>query len=105
MIPELVFQMILKMTLMLKQKFLGRLFILSVFWACFIPGALAQDPHIVALPKSTKPLHLYVQFESHPHREAVVSWATTLPGKNHVLYYDTKPRNGKTEAYANQLKT
>jgi len=90
---------------MLNQKILGRLFILSVFWACFIPGALAQDPHIVALPKSTKPLHLYVQFESHPHREAVVSWATTLPGKKHVLYYDTKPRNGKTETYANQLKT
>src|SRR5690606_9769553 len=64
----------------------------------------AQDPHIVPLEKSTKPMHLYVQFESNPGREVVVSWATTLPGKNHVLYYDTAARNGNTELYASQLR-
>lgn len=81
------------------------LLICFFLWASIVPVSLAQDPHIVALEKSTKPMHLYVQFESHPDREAVVSWATTLPGKSHVLYYDTKARNGNTQQYANQSKS
>lgn len=89
---------------MLSKITFRRLLALSILLVCFFSITLAQDPHIVPLAKSTKPLHVYVQFESHPDREAVVSWATTLPGKNHVLYYDTKPRNGKTDEYANQFK-
>lgn len=87
---------------MLNNKPCLRLIICLFVWASFGQVALAQDPHIVPLEKSTKPLHLYVQFESHPDREAVISWATTLPGKNHVLYYDTKARNGNTQEYAHQ---
>lgn len=86
-----------------KQHYL-QLLTCFFLWASFASIAQAQDPHIVQLEKSTKPLHLYVQFESHPDQEVVISWATTLPGKNHVLYYDTEPRNGNKRLYANQSK-
>lgn len=85
------------------QKYL-RLFACIFLWALLMPIASAQDPHIIPLEPSTKPLHLYVQFESHPDREAVVSWATTLQGKNHVLYYDTVARKGDKTLYAYQSK-
>lgn len=88
---------------MLNYKPYLRLIVCLVALVSLGQVVLAQDPHIVPLEKSTKPLHLYVQFESHPDREAVISWATTLPGKNHVLYYDTEPRNANTEQYAHRL--
>lgn len=89
---------------MLKKQQFFRLLTYFFLWASFAPVAQAQDPHIVPLEKSTIPLHLYVQFESHPDREVVISWATTLRGKSHVLYYDTKARNGNTKLYANQSR-
>ncbi|MFB5946231.1 fibronectin type III domain-containing protein [Albibacterium profundi] len=88
---------------MLNYKPYLRLVICLLVLASFGEVVLAQDPHIVPLEKSTKPLHLYVQFESHPDREAVISWATTLPGKNHVLYYDTQPRDANTKQYTHRL--
>lgn len=89
---------------MYKRKHYLRLFTCLFLLSPLVLVVFAQDPHIVLLEKSTKPMHLYVQFESNPGREAVVSWATTLPGKNHVLYYDTTARNGNTELYASQLR-
>ncbi|MEC3879183.1 metallophosphoesterase family protein [Parapedobacter sp. 10938] len=87
-----------------KRKPWLRLLICFFVGASFASVAWAQDPHIILLEKSTRPLHLYVQFGSHPDREAVISWATTLPGKNHVLYYDTTARNGNTTLYANRSR-
>lgn len=77
-----------------------RFLAIFVLWSLCMQVSLAQNPHIIPLKKSTIPLHVYVQFESRPDREAVISWTTTLPGKKHVLYYDTKPQQGKLNQYA-----
>jgi acid phosphatase type 7 len=65
-------------------------------------AVFAQETTIRALPASAKPQHLRILFEQQPAREAVVSWTTTVPGTRHVVHFDTEPRSGDTEAYAQQ---
>lgn len=70
---------------------------------CAFLALPAAASTIRPLDASAAPIHLRVQFEANPAREAVVSWTTTLEGTSHMLYVDTEPRGGDLEAYAQQF--
>ena len=61
-----------------------------------------SQEHIIDLEPSEQPIHIRVQFEQYPDREAQVSWTTTLEGSSHTLYYDMEPRNGDASDYRYQ---
>ena len=75
-----------------------RIFILLVFASAFVVPSFDEETQPF-LDKSATPLHLWVQFQENPSREAVISWTTTVPGERHVLYYDSIPRNSRTRDY------
>lgn len=47
----------------------------------------------------TNPVHCRVTFHTNPANEAILSWSTCLPGKDHVVFYDTYPHGGDAAAY------
>lgn len=49
--------------------------------------------------------HARVVWMKNPAHEAVVSWSTREAGKQHRVHYDTRPRKGKTAAYAHTVNT
>ena len=49
--------------------------------------------------------HERVTWMKNPSTEAVLSWTTRTPGKDHRVYYDTESRGGKLEAYAQKQAT
>lgn len=50
-------------------------------------------------------VHERVVWMKNPSREAVVSWSTRKPGKDHRVYYDVISHKGNVKKYAHQVKT
>jgi hypothetical protein len=49
-------------------------------------------------------MHFRVLWMHDPAREAVISWSTPAAGENHTVYYDVEPRDGRVEAYVQQVE-
>jgi len=62
---------------------------------------IAQN-HIHSLDPDTQPIHLRVVFQQNPANEVTISWTTTGEGTSSIVYYDTEPRDGDVNNYANK---
>ena len=48
-------------------------------------------------------MHVRVLWMHDPATQAVISWSTLTAGREHRVYFDTEPRQGVLDAYANQV--
>jgi hypothetical protein len=64
---------------------------------CVTAGAAGQEVPVIQ--------HQRVLWMENPSEEAVISWTTRTPGKDHRVYFDTQSHNGDPAGYANHTQS
>ncbi len=84
----------------------GKPAILGIMMSIAVAPMVSQADEIGSTAERARRefMHHRVMWMHNPQHEAVVSWSTSKPGNVHQVFYDTQPRGGNPQAYAESLK-